>query len=73
MGIREETVEHERSHPKVIEAMRRLGGAGRLRAMSDLIDSMRTITAAGVRQQHPDWTPEQVAAETARRVARANA
>ena len=72
MGIREDIAAHERSSREAIEAFRKLSEADRLRALSDLIDSARMFVAVGVRDEHPEWTPQQVAAETARRVAHAN-
>jgi hypothetical protein len=72
MSIREDIEAHERTHPRALEAMRKLGVEGRLRMMSNLIDSMRELMAARIQEQHPDWTRERVLAETARRVASGN-
>jgi hypothetical protein len=55
------------------EAMRRLGGPRRIRMMSELSGAGRVLMAARVRDQHPDWMPEQIRLEVARRLRNAAA
>ena len=43
-----------------IEALRRLGVAGRARSTFQLGEQMRHMSAAGVRMRHPDYTGDQV-------------
>lgn len=43
-------------------------GAERIRIASDLFAFARKLTLASVRSMHPDWTPEQVWREAARRL-----
>ena len=51
-----------------IEAIRALGGTGRLRMVDELTKAARALMAARVRDQHKDWTDDQISAEVARRV-----
>ncbi|HMN41418.1 MAG TPA: hypothetical protein PKE29_11280 [Phycisphaerales bacterium] len=55
------------------EMLRRLGGEGRLRLMDELTEAGRELMAARVREQHPDWTAEQVAKEVSTRIRNAAA
>ena len=55
------------------EAMRRLGGPRRIRMMSELSRAGRALMAARVRDQHPEWMPEQIKVEVARRLRNAAA
>ncbi len=55
------------------EAMRRLGGPRRLRMMSELSRAGRVLMASRVRDQNPDWAPELVEIEVARRLRNAAA
>lgn len=43
-----------------VEALRRMGIEGRARLTFDLIEQRQTTTEAGVRDRHPEYTPEQV-------------
>jgi len=43
-----------------IEALRRLGPAGRLAMAQQLYRTAWQLKAAGLRHLHPDWTDEQV-------------
>ncbi|MBX3375825.1 MAG: hypothetical protein KF678_02330 [Phycisphaeraceae bacterium] len=51
-----------------VEAMKRLGGPGRLQMLNDLTMAGRLLMAARVKEQNPTWSSEQVAAEVARRL-----
>ena len=42
------------------EALRRLGPAGRLAVAQQLYQTARQLKEAGLRDQHPDWTDEQI-------------
>lgn len=53
----------ERISPKQIAAFRAMSGARRLRLAEQLYWSARKIKTAGVRSQHPDWSPERVREE----------
>ena len=46
--------------PEYLAALRALTGAQKLRAAFGLYWTARKIKAARLRQQHPDWTDEQV-------------
>ena len=46
--------------PEYVAVLRRLTGAKKLHAASELYWFARRLKAAAVRQQHPDWTEEQV-------------
>ncbi len=46
--------------PEYAEALRRMTGAQKVRAAFGLYWTARKIKAARLRQQHPDWTEEQV-------------
>ncbi|WP_395736632.1 hypothetical protein [Prosthecobacter sp.] len=46
--------------PEYIATLQRMTGAEKLRTASDLYWGARDIKAARLRQQHPDWTEEQV-------------
>lgn len=47
--------------PEYIAALRRMTGAEKLRAASELYWTARKIKAAGLRRLNPDWTEEQIA------------
>lgn len=46
--------------PEYIAILRRLTGAEKLRTASGLYWFARRLKAAAIRQQHPEWTEEQV-------------
>jgi hypothetical protein len=46
--------------PEYIATLRRMTGAEKLRTAFGLYWSARKVKAARIRQQHPDWTDEQV-------------
>jgi hypothetical protein len=46
--------------PEYIAILRRLTGAEKLRAAAGLYWFARRLKAAAIRQQHPDWTEDQV-------------
>jgi len=46
--------------PESLAALRRLTGAQKLQAAAALYWSARDLKAAAVREQHPDWTEEQI-------------
>ena len=46
--------------PEYLATLRRMTGAQKLRAAAGLYWTARKIKAARLRQQHPDWTEEQV-------------
>jgi serine/threonine protein kinase HipA of HipAB toxin-antitoxin module len=52
--------------------LRRKTGIERLTIAFRMIDSARTMIGAQLRHAHPDWTAEEVATETARRIAHGN-
>jgi len=56
----------EQTSPEQIAAFRALGGARRLRLAEHLYWSARKMKTAGVRSQHPDWSPERVREEVRR-------
>jgi len=51
-----------------VEAMKRLGGTGRLRMLNELTRAGRLLMELRVKELHPDWTPDQVAREVSRRL-----
>lgn len=46
--------------PEYLDALRRLGGAEKLRAAAALYWTARRVKAARLRQQHPEWTEGEV-------------
>ncbi len=46
--------------PEYVAALRRMTGEQKLRAAFALYWSARNIKAAALRDQHPDWTDEQI-------------
>jgi len=46
--------------PEYLATLRRMTGAQKLRTASQLYWGARKIKAARLRQQHPDWSEEQV-------------
>jgi hypothetical protein len=46
--------------PEYIATLRRMTGAEKLRAASNLYWTARKVKAAGLRHLHPDWTEEQI-------------
>ena len=46
--------------PEYIATLRRMTGAQKLRTAFQMYWSARRLKAARLRQQHPDWTEEQV-------------
>jgi hypothetical protein len=53
-------------HPVQIAILRRMSPAERLDRGLRFLRTTREWLAAGVRQRHPNWTIEQIAAETRR-------
>ena len=51
-----------------IEAIRRMGGTGRLQMMNEMTRSAIKLMAARVRDQHNDWSEAHVRAEVALRI-----
>ena len=51
----------ERLHPAQIEALRRMTPSQRLEIGMSFIESMRELRGSVLRQEHPDWTEEQIA------------
>jgi hypothetical protein len=49
-----------------LDIQRRLTGAERLRLAFEMSDLARELCRARLRQQHPDWTDEQVTREIVR-------
>jgi hypothetical protein len=45
---------------KQMEVLKKIGPEGRLAMMFELSDNLREIVKAGIRQRHPDYTPQQV-------------
>ncbi|MEQ1860409.1 MAG: hypothetical protein ABMA13_10775 [Chthoniobacteraceae bacterium] len=58
-------------HPLQIERLRRLSLSERFARGLRFLRSTRAFLSAGVRSRHPDWTDEQVRAETQRLIRRA--
>lgn len=56
----------EQASPEQIAAFRSMSGARRLRLAEQLYWSARKMKTAGVRSQHPDWSPERVQEEVRR-------
>jgi len=56
----------EQASPEQIEAFRRMPPERRLALAERLYWSARRMKAAWLRQQHPDWVPEQIDAEVRR-------
>ena len=46
--------------PEYVETLRRLSGEQKLKAASALYWAARRLKTAAVREQHPDWTDEQI-------------
>lgn len=57
----------------MVEVVRRMSGAQRLQAANAMFNAARKMIAARVREQHPEWTEDQVRAEVARRMLRGSA
>lgn len=53
----------EQISPQQIAAFRAMSGQRRLRLAEQLYWSARKMKAAGLRSQHPDWSPERVREE----------
>ncbi len=53
----------EQASPEQLAILRAMTGGQRLQLAEQLYWSVRKLTAAGVRQRHPDWSEEQVKAE----------
>jgi hypothetical protein len=51
-----------------VEALRRLGGQGRLRMLDQLCADGRALMVSRCRAQHPQWNDDQVQAEVSRRI-----
>ena len=58
---------NEELHPLQLAGLRRLSLSERFARGLRFLRATRKFLAAGVRTQHPDWTEEQVQAETRRR------
>jgi hypothetical protein len=50
----------EQASPEQIAALRAIPGEKRLRLAEQLYWAARKTKAAGLRDQHPDWTEEQI-------------
>jgi hypothetical protein len=46
--------------PELLATLRRMIGAEKLQAAAALYWSARRLKAAAVREQHPEWTEEQI-------------
>jgi hypothetical protein len=57
----------EAPDPATIEIMSRMSAPQKMKMLDDFFATAQEFAAAGIRWQHPDWTDEQVARETARR------
>ena len=56
----------DRSSPEHITIMRAMTGQKRLKVAEQMFWMARELKAAGVRQQHPDWSGAEVTAEVNR-------
>lgn len=54
--------------PKMVEVLRNLTPADRLRTAFSMWESARQIIRGSVRQAHAEWNDEQIDRETARRL-----
>ena len=57
----------DRPSPEYVEALRRLSGEEKLRTAFAMYWEARALKAARLREQHPDWTEEEVADSLAAR------
>jgi len=48
-------------HPAQIEALRKMTPSERLELGMSFIESMRELRGSVLRQEHPDWSEEQIA------------
>jgi hypothetical protein len=55
-------------HPIVVESLRRMSPAERLNQAFAMWESARNMVRGVLRQEHPDWTEEQILREAARRL-----
>jgi len=62
----------EQPSPEQIAIWRKMSGEQRLGIAESLCKAARKWKAAGVREQHPDWSDEQVNAEVRRMFSRAD-
>jgi len=46
--------------PEYVDALRRMTGQQKIKAAFELYDAARRLKTAALREQHPDWTAEQV-------------
>ncbi|MBI4785690.1 MAG: hypothetical protein HY782_01405 [Chloroflexi bacterium] len=60
------------SYQRRIEILRRMTGEQRLALAFDMWKTARETTRAGIRAQHPNFSPEAVDREVARRIMIAN-
>ena len=56
----------EQPSPEQMAIFRAMSGENRLRIAEKLFWSARRLKEAGVRSQHPDWSPKEVLAEVNR-------
>ena len=56
----------EQASPEQVELFRGMTGEKRLQLAEQLYWSARRIKTAGLRAQHPEWSQEQLEAETRR-------
>lgn len=55
-------------HPIVVESLRKMSPAERLNQAFAMWESARDMVRGVLRQEHPDWTEEQILREAARRL-----
>lgn len=55
-------------HPLVVESLRRKTPAERLKQAFAMWDFAKTMIRGVLRQEHPDWTEEEILREAARRL-----
>jgi hypothetical protein len=60
------------SFQRRVAALRRLTGEQRLKLAFEMLSTSNEIARAGIRTQHPTFSPEQVELELARRITLAN-
>ena len=58
----------EAVHPRIAEALRRKSGMERLRLAHESWELARDRLTAFLAAQHPEWSPEQVRTEVAKRL-----
>ena len=59
--------EEDEMHPAQVAAIRKMTPGQRLDAAVEMMHAARRFQTAALRVMHPDWSPEQIAAEVRHR------